>query len=80
MCQAVWWGIEGTWLEIEGQGCPGRKMTASQAKGAACAAPRGGEEPGQQPRTIVQVRGCRAASCCLDGVSQVSECQLLSCV
>ena len=42
MCQAVWWGIEGTWLEIEGQGCPGRKMTASQAKGAACAAPRGG--------------------------------------
>ena len=42
MFQAVWWGIEGAWLEIEGQGCPGRKMTASQAKGAACGESGGG--------------------------------------
>ena len=62
MCQGMWWGLEGIWLEIEEQGCPGEKGGHPRQKEQHVQGPRQErEELGQQPRTIAQPRRCRAA-------------------
>ena len=57
MCQGMWWGLEGTCLETEGQGCPGEKGGHPRQKEQHVQRPGRGERSLASSQGLLRRRG-----------------------